>query len=225
MESPYHTSDDTADKIEYAGMVAVTDYMTSFTEEFAEMEIIESSGRASYEHKGQRRFEAGLTASIGSNRHAYKSGALDGKYAFSWHAGLYGQLNMGFYAIRLKALYENRAAQWPDATDSKVSHKFSVESLSLPVDIMFKTSSTESIYAYLFAGGYYSYVFSGNFADTGYQLGRDVARHEGGLQFGLGFKVYNMSLEFSTRYGLTGVLLHDPVVRNQTSYFTLGWRF
>lgn len=232
LRSPYHQPEDTADKIDYDGMALVTEYMGSFTGEFATRDEVLPSGRLSRKHKPQRTLEFGVTGALGSNYHDYRKGALTGKPAFGWNAGLYAQVNLGFWAIRPKVLYEGRDAKWPDdaalaAGDLSVSRRFSTQGLYIPVDVMLESSRTSPIYTYIFLGGYYSRAFSGYFADSGHSLGNGINRDEWGWQCGAGIVLFNITVEATARWAITPLLEKgiSPDIRNMGAYFTLGYRF
>lgn len=229
LKSPYHKPQDTVEKIDYDGMALIAEYMAGFTGEFATRDNVGSSGRISFKHKGQRKFEVGLTAAIGDNKHHYRKGALTGKWAFAWNAGVYMQANIGQFAVRPKVVYEDRKALVPDVNGDmlKDAKDFSMQSVTVPVDIMLKSSSSSGVYGYIFVGGYYSRILGGRFPGNAYVLGSGVRRHEWGWQCGLGGMMYKFTVELTVRYGLTPVYEKsiEPVILNRSAYFTVGYKF
>jgi hypothetical protein len=232
-ESPYHKPEDTAEKIDYEGLTAITAYMTDVTASAATVERLESSGRRSFKHGREPMFTAGVTASAGSNYHRYRDGALDGKNAFAWNGGLYAQLNFGNWALRPKVMYEQRGAKVPLDFNERTSTLMRTGGLHVPLDVVYKFRGTGSGYnpqggfIYIFGGGYYSRALSGkvggekmDFAAAG-APGRD----EWGLQWGIGVNVYKLWLESNVRYGLSGVFPEGGKIGNRSSYFSVGYRF
>ncbi|MDR2890498.1 MAG: M20/M25/M40 family metallo-hydrolase [Alistipes sp.] len=244
LKSPYHRPEDTADKIDYAGMALVADYMAATTVEMARRDELTPSGRRSLKHRDKEpRIEGGLMASIGSNRHIYKGGAMDGKYAFSWQAGVWGQVNLGKYgwfALRPGVVFEQRRALWPVDFANRTSSVFSTNAITVPLDVMLKARlGSPAVYIYAFAGGYYSRVLSGTNGGDRVNLSGAGAlnRNEWGLRCGGGLRLFNVFIEGGGHYGLSRVLsgggggsaggaaAGGGKISNQTSYFTVGYKF
>jgi hypothetical protein len=227
-KSPYHKPEDTADKIDYEGLTAVTGYMTDVTASAAGRDRLESSGRSSFKHGREPRIAAGITAAIGSNRHHYDNGALEGKNAFAWNAGLYARINFGNWALRPKVVYEERSAMWPVNFEERASARFSTGGIYVPLDLMYKlrpSADMETLYFYLFAGGYYSRTIT-----KPRDAAIDPSAHgamrlnEGGMQWGVGLHIYKFWMESTSRYSLSEVF-GSGGIRNYSSYFSVGYKF
>lgn len=238
-KSPYHEPEDTADKIDYDGLALITGYMTDVTAGIASRDRIQASGKLSFKHRKEPLLAAGVSVAVGDNGHLYKRGALDGKRAFAWNAGLYAQFNFGKYlAVRPRVVYEQRRAKMPfDAggqtltqmlQNSEILH---TSGLYVPLEVMFKArfDGTQNIYIYLFGGGYYSRLFTATRGGTkvDFSAAEAMRRDEWGLQCGAGINVYKFWLEGVGRFGLTDVYPKgaDSRIRNASAYFSVGYRF
>lgn len=232
MRSPYHKPEDTPDKIDYEGLALISGYMTSATAEIASRDKLDASGKISYKHKTEPMLTAGITASIGNNRHIYRKGALDGKSAFAWNAGVWAQVNFGNWAIRPGVVYEQRRAKMPVDFGQRTSTILQTGGIYTPLDVMYKLpfAARGNMYLYLFVGGYYSRVLTGTLGGdkVDFSAAGALRRNEWGLQFGGGVAIYKFRMEGVSRYGLTDIypagVGHDGI-RNASAYFSVGYRF
>lgn len=234
MKSPYHKPADTADKIDYDGMTLITDYMTSRTVDMAGRDILASSGKASFKHGGQPEpllITAGMSASLGGNFHHYKNGALEGKSGFAWNAGVWAQINLGnFFTLRPKVAFEQRNARWPLDFEDRTYARFHTDGIYVPLDLMFKfrMEKRSSMYAYLFVGGYYSRILGGKIGGDKIDFntpGAGFNRDEWGMQWGAGFNIHRVSIEGSSRFGITRVVRRGGKITDRAGYFSVGYRF
>lgn len=232
-KSPYHRPEDTAEKIDYEGMALITGYMTSATVEMASRDKLDASGKLSFKHQiKEPLLTAGITASIGNNLHHYRKGALDGKSAFAWNAGVWAQFNFGNWAVRPRVVYEQRRAKMPVDFEQRTSTILQTGGIYVPLDLIYKLrlDGMQPVYLYLFAGGYYSRVMTGrlggdkvDFSDAGAPF-----RNEWGVQCGGGLNIYKFWMEGVSRFSLTDVYpagVGQDGIRNISAYFSVGYRF
>ena len=226
LKSPYHKPEDTAEKIDYDGMVLIAEYLAGMTEEFAMTDKLETSGKISSKHKLPN-WEFAVTGSIGSTAHRYTQGALTGKSSFSWNAGLWLQRNISSFALRAEVLYHNRAARYPDAGDalSKSYRRLTMQSVTVPLNIMLKFPGESSTYFYINAGGYYSYNFAGKLGGAALDFDKDATRHEYGWTWGLGMSMGSIGMAYTSYHGISPVMPHGTKMKNESSYFTMFYRF
>jgi hypothetical protein len=182
---------------------------------------------------------AGVTASIGNNRHRYAEGAVNGKRATAWNAGLYTQLNFGRWALRPKFLWEHRAAPMPLDLDERTSTHLSTGAIDIPIDIIYKLRldrSMKEVYYYVLAGGSWSRIMTASLDDRRIDFSatgngnddgnlRIPLRNEWGWHWGFGVNIYKFWLEGNFNYGISKVFPRGGAIRNQSGYFTVGYRF
>jgi hypothetical protein len=131
LKSPYHKPEDTADLIDYDGMVLVTEHLKNIVQAFSVDEDYSPSGKISYKHKVPM-FTLGISANIGSNTHHYTKGALTGKSAGAYSIGLSAGINMGALALRPEVYYDYIQARHPDG-------KISTHGVTIPVNLLLQT--------------------------------------------------------------------------------------
>ncbi len=228
LKSPYHKPEDTADKIDYEGMTLITGYMTDLTASMASRDELEASGRRSFKHKDEPRLEFGLTASVGDNSHSYKRGALEGKSAIAWNAGVWAHINFGNWTLRPKVLYEQRNALMPVDFEQRTSTTLRTGGVYVPLDVMYKLrfGGMRGVYLYAFGGGYYSRFFDARIGGDRVDFSANGAmrRNEWGWQGGAGINIYKFWLEGTYRRGLTDVFPEGGIT-NSTGYMSLGYKF
>lgn len=230
VKSPYHKPEDTAEKIDYDGMVLITDYFSSMGEIFATDPEFAPSGRQGPKHQIQR-FELGLTASIGSNAHHYTEGPLTGKSKFSWGAGLMMQVNMGsVIALRPEVIYQQRGARYPNyqINELMTTDKYRLNSVTVPLNLIVKLPMTNMAYFYLSAGGYYSYNFGGITGDIEIDFENDIMkthRDEWGWGIGFGVNLGPIGLEYRSLKAITPLQGEGDKILNRANYFGLYYKF
>lgn len=228
VRSPYHSPQDDAELIDYGGLVLITDHLSRVVLSLSAEENLDGSGRRSFKHRNyDRRFEGGVTVVGGMNSLRYSSGPNRGKVSASYGAGVFGQFNMGWLAIRPEALYERNGARYTHGT-------IWTNSVTLPVSLMIQSPRKYVGGAYLALGGYYRHAFSGSMGYEHFDFNRDYNRNEAGIQWGLGFWLYRISIGVNFRYGMTDLLDNDaydggapwePNIRNRSTQFTVSYRF
>ena len=168
----------------------------------------------------QKRFSFGLTLLLGTNHYHYQSGEVTGKSAFAFGAGFYGQLNMGFFAIRPEVLYERNQAQYPGGVVRP-------NALTVPLNLVLQVPESHPFGGYISVGAYYRYTFSAKQGDREINF-NEYFRNEGGISWGLGLRYGDVTVGVTKRYGLTDLLRKkpkEPALRNRSIQFTLSYRF
>ena len=227
LKSPYHKPEDTAEKIDYSGMVLVTEYLGSMTEEFASDRTLIASGKISPKHRPPV-VEFALSASIGSSKHNYPEGALTGKSAFSWNAGAFVQFNASRLALRSEILYHQRTAPFPNEDDilKNPYRKFTTHSVTVPVNLIFKFPKNSVHYFYVGAGGYYAYNFGGKLSDNPMDFSSFANRNDWGMTATFGGSVGPIGIAFTSYSGFAYVLKSNtPKISNSSSYFSIYYKF
>jgi hypothetical protein len=198
--------------------------MTDVTASAAGADQLRSSGKYSFKHK-EARFAVGITASEGQNRHYYHGGALTGKEAYSWNAGLYAQLNMKKWALRPRFVYEQTGAKVPVDFESRTSTTLRTSGIHIPLDLLFRPFGPNSFY--LLGGGYYSRILGAKQGGVEIDLAAPGAprQDEWGLKWGIGLNIYKLWFEYNERYGLSGVYPQGGKISNRSSHFSVGYRF
>jgi len=221
----YHKPTDDADLLDYDAMALITEHLKNFVVKVSEEQEELSSGKLAAKHKNERPiFTKGLTLGIGSNYHSYSKGALDGKTAGAYSAGLTSQLNFGTgkrLALRPELLYEYIQAEHPEGKIK--SHCFTA-----PLSLVLQTENMTPGFG-IYAGGYYRHYFNKSLYDSYYP-------NEAGLNLGFDASVGPLRLSYVYRRALTD-FNRQPVavqpfeagktssINNVSSYFNISFSF
>ena len=221
LKSPYHKPEDEAHLIDYDGMALVTEHLGNLVQFISSDVNYESSGRVAKKHRPQQRLMFGLSANIGSSFHHYTDGALEGKNATSYGAGLMSQVNFGYFAIRPEVFYDRICAKFPDGT-------IATDNLTVPLSLVAQYLQSGAGFD-AFIGGYYSYRFDGKQGKEKIDFTNTFYRNEGGLSCGFGVRMGLLKFTFTNRTALTNFTRQPNAdnahIRNRTNYFTLTYIF
>lgn len=160
LKSPYHKPEDDADLIDYPGLEQVTLYLTELTQALASRSDIEASGKLAPKHKGHLPlFQMGLDLGFNSMDVDFTDGAFFSKSKFGWDGGIKAKFNFSNAAIQFGAEYDRMRTMWPVCDNLSASlNKASVEKaqyLTIPLAIMWQSSSVGGVHFQLGVGGYY----------------------------------------------------------------------
>jgi len=222
MKSPYHKPEDDAELIDYEGMTLVVKHLTNLIRAISTDEDFRSSGKIAATHKPPSRVYFGISANLGSNYHHYTAGALNGKSAGAYGAGLMAGINMGALAIRPEVYYDFIQARHP-------AGNISTHGVTVPLNLLLQTPSSSSAGAAIFAGPYYSYKFSGKQGSAPIDFENLFQREEIGINWGVELRVSPIRLIFSNRSALTNFTRtkndDGAHIRNRTFYMTVSYVF
>ena len=224
LKSLYHKPEDEAHLIDYDGMVLITEHLKNIVADISQDIDYKSSGKLAKKHRPQPRVEFGLLATIGSNYHHYTQGAVDGKTAASFGAGLMSQVNFRHFAIRPEVHYERVRAKYPAGL-------IATDNLTVPVSLVLQKNITDYINmgVDLSFGGYYSYRFGGKQGKEIIDFDTSFNRHEGGIAFGFGIYLQSFKIGYTCRRALTDFTqfpnADNAHIRNRMNYFTIMYRF
>jgi len=223
LKSPYHKPEDEAHRIDYEGMVLITEHLTTIVQVLSRDDTFRASGKIASKHKTSNQlFQWGMTANIGSNYHHYTAGALNGKSATAFGIGLNGQLNMKFVAIRPEIYYNYIPARHPQGTINNYA-------ITVPLNVLLKTDASFSSGVAVFAGPYYSYLLKGKQGNAPLDFDTHFNREEVGYQWGLEVWVVNFRLGFTNRNALTNFSRQknadDAHLRNRAMFLSFGYSF
>jgi len=228
LKSPYHKPEDEAHLIDYEGMALVTEHLTNIIFSVSQDDTFKASGKIASKHEADKRFMFGISANFGSNYHKYTEGALDGKTAFAFGAGLSGQVNINFLAIRPEVFYENIKARYPE-------NDINIQSITVPLNFVLQTSYSNEGDDFgagklaVFIGPYYSYKFDGKQGKQQLDFKNIFNREEMGINWGFEIQVTKLRLGFTSRNALTNFTqtknTDNAHIRNNASYFTMGYVF
>lgn len=223
-ESPYHRPEDTAEKIDYEGLALVAQTVADIALEIDSSADITSSGKIARKHrKDTKGLEMGIHTAYGSNYFSYPNTAFVGQSAGAWNAGLSLMYSYKHFGLRVGATYNGRKALVPSDTTNPYSaaEMLSVGSLTVPAELMVRTTGLFSLYAT--AGAYYSLNLSAKVEDVKYTPAElTLSQEEWGWQWGFGVRIGSLFLESTRRYGITPVYVEGPTIHNRSKYVTLG---
>lgn len=209
--SPYHKPEDDAQLIDYKGLALITEHVVALVVEMSNDPL--EAGKPVARANPDRFFEGGITIAGGSNYLRFSSGTLRGKIAPVFGAGLYGQMNLGVFAVRTGAMFERTGAQHP-------AGRIWENQLTVPLQLILQTLPSNSAGLFISAGGYYSYGLNGKQGGEKMDYDEVYERSEFGVMWGLGMRIDRVTLSVDTRYGITGRLLNDVDGANQRNRST-----
>jgi hypothetical protein len=228
LKSPYHQPEDEAHLIDFDGMVLITEHLQNIIEYVSQDAQFAASGRVARKHRSQPTVEIGISANIGSNNHHYTAGAVNGKSAISFGAGLMTQVNFGIFGIRPEVHYDRIRAKFPAGTIAS-------DNITVPLSFVLQTHDSRDVSSAvrtdLFFGGYYTYRFNGKMGDEKMDFENTFNREEWGLTWGFGFymKPIRTRIGYTNRSSLTNLMqsrnADNASLRNRTSYFTMTYIF
>jgi hypothetical protein len=211
-----------ADLIDYDGMALITEHLANFVQAVSTDENYRSSGKIASKHKPNTTFRLGVSANIGSNYHHYTKGALDGKTAGAYGAGLATTINMGNFGIRPEAYYDFIKARHPLGD-------IQTHSVTVPLNFLLQTSSSEMGGLAVFAGPYYSYRFDGKQGNSSLDFDGLYYRNEAGLNYGVEVRLFSIRVGVTGRQALTDFTREknadDAHIRNRSVFVTLSYDF
>ncbi len=222
LKSPYHKPEDEAHLIDYNGMTLITEHLKDIIETVSTDEHYKASGKLAKKHKSISLFTFGTSINIGSNHHYYTEGAVDGKSAISFGAGLLTQVNFGIFAIRPEVHYDLIRAKHPEGT-------INANNITVPLSLVLQTPNNSMAGMDIFLGVYYSYCFYGEQKSRETNFNTIYNRNEGGLTWGFGLYMLPVKIGFTSRIELSNFNRHpnsdNAYLRNRTNYFTLTYIF
>jgi len=222
LKSPYHKPGDVAELIDYDGMALITEHLANLVQTVSTDENYKASGRIASKHKPPSAFRLGVSANIGSNYHHYTAGALDGKTAGAYGAGLTATISLGYFGIRPEAYYDFIQARHP-------AGKISTHSVTVPLNFMLQTSPSDISGVAVFAGPYYSYKFSGKQGSSTIDFDGLYYQNEAGINYGIEMRVFTIRVGFVRRHALTNFTREKnddgAHIRNRSVFTTLSYDF
>lgn len=228
MKSPYHTTKDDADKIDYEGLMTITNFMIDLIDTLAKQNHLSPSGKKAHRNRGLAPFQAGLILNIGSNAGVLQKTAFHStKLGFAIAAGPYMQINTKRIAIRTEVLYENKTFSFPQQINyTSKPIKITSQAITVPVSLLLISNLIEdSFYYYAGIGGFYTYNFHGKNAGKRMDFNKDINHHEGGIQSNIGFSAYKVNIGVTFRRSLSPTIINTPSVKNRSVYFSIGYSF
>jgi hypothetical protein len=222
LKSPYHKPEDEAHLIDYDGIKMITEHLNNLVEEVSNKEDFKASGKVARKDRPLQRFMFGLSANIGTNYHHYTKGAINGKSATSFGAGLMAQVNMGYFAIRPEVYYDCIRAEHPAGI-------VATHNITVPVSIVGQLLFNKVVGVDLLFGGYYSHRLTGKQSKETLDFKNIFNRDEGGLTLGFGLFVKPFRIGFTSRIALTNFTkstnTDNAYIKNRTNYFTITYIF
>lgn len=225
LKSPYHRPEDTADLLDYSGMVKIHDFTIGLLNAFNEMSTIESTkalkAKLANPEKISQRFQVGIIASLGSGQHLYRDAFFNAKTAFSYSAGI--QLNYKLnknFNIQVEGLYDHNASR-------SEAGRFRRQSFTVPVNVEYGTSTySGNDYRFFgFLGPYYRNNFDGRDGNDDLDFDNIHETTEFGMSLGFGLDIQKFRIAYTYRQGFNSIYSTDVNVIATGSYLTIGVRF
>ncbi len=221
--SPYHKPEDTADLLDYEGMVTVTGFMQDYVSALSNERHLEPTRKfTSSLGRWGRSYNYGFTGMIGSSAHAYPDAFFDsGESILSFGGGLFAQMHLGKnLTIQPGVLY--------DFNGSKTENgRFRRHSVTVPVDLRFNFVNEYggTIKTYLFGGGYFRHSFAGKVGGTSLDFQNVYREQEWGYSTGIGMDVMNYQITWTVRRAIDTVGRTGVNSFATSSLLTVGYIF
>ncbi len=228
--SPYHKPGDTADKIDYQGLTEITHFMTSLVTTAATEPSFRRSGRVAAIHRKLPPVEINFGLMVGRTWLKYPDSAFEGRSGFSYGANASLLIHTGWLMWHTGVSYERTATRWPDTEAPLKSYeRLRTEQLTVPLTANLRLGEPDDpMYVYIGAGGYYTHRLKGLTSDHQFTIGPDgISGHEWGAQVEFGTRLSMLDINFSTRYGLTNLLVgsDSPKIRTRQTWVTIAYIF
>ena len=222
LKSPYHKPEDVADLIDYDGMALITEHLANLVQYVSTDENYLSSGKIASKHQSPSMFRLGVSANFGTNYHHYTAGALDGKSAGAYGAGLTAGFHLGNFAIRPELYYDFIKARHP-AGDIRM------HSVTVPLNLLLQTAPSEVAGVAIFAGPYYSYKLNGKQEKIPLDFENLYDRNEAGLNYGVEMRISHFRLGVTRRFAFTNFTRtkneDGAHIRNRSMFMNLSYDF
>lgn len=226
--SPYHTPEDSAEKIDYEGMEIITEYVANLALDLAARDEIKPASRGR-KAGGVRPVEFAVAASIGSSGlNFYPRGAMQGLPLFSWNAGAFIQYNFNEeMALRAEVNYAHRTFRYPIANQAGELlatggyRKLVSPVLTVPATLLVKFHFTSDSYLYAGAGLYYAYVFDARIdgEPTAYY------RNMGGFSLAIGWNLKHFGVGYTGYMPFMYSSPSTPRTWGYSNYWTVYYKF
>ncbi|NUN08974.1 MAG: M20/M25/M40 family metallo-hydrolase [Ignavibacteriaceae bacterium] len=222
IESPYHKTEDTYDKLEYDGMAKVSGYLTGLITEVSGMPALKSSA----EFLGKKesfaiQTEYGVLAGLGTAHNEYPDEFFIAKSVFAVNLGFFIQLSIGKkFTFQPELLVSADGSKSPQGT-------FRRYSAFVPVHIKYNLINIFGgmVKAFPFAGGYYKFSFAGNNGGVKLDFENQYNRSEAGISLGIGVEVMRVIVAGNVQMALTKLpKAGGEKIYSSGSYLTLGYR-
>jgi len=221
--SPYHKPGDTYEKLDYEGMAKVVIFMEALISDIsARQELVPSRHFTKMQKPFAVRFNAGVTAGLGSSRHIYRGEYYNARSVFAFNAGLFAQMNMGkIITLQPEVLYEN------DGSKSDVG-SFHRQSVCVPLNLHFNiVNEYGGMYKfYPFAGGYYKYSFDGKNGGHALDFENEYNNQEWGINLGIGLDMMKIQAKLTWRQSLSELSRDNTIdIYPSAWFFSIGYKF
>ncbi|MDR4988644.1 MAG: M20/M25/M40 family metallo-hydrolase [Bacteroidales bacterium] len=221
LKSPYHKPEDTADLLEYDGMVMITTYLIDLITGISNIESIEQTRGFIAQHNTIR-FNIGAVAGLGSTNHNYKDEFFTAKQVFAFHGGLLLQMHIGKHFTFQPEVHYNRYGS------ETAEGAFRANAITAPLNLHynFQNEIGRALRPFVSGGVYYRHNLNGKAGDTNIDFDNIFRREEWDYNFGVGldFLLFHLSVNFHN--GLTNIYQDKDVkVFNSGSSINLGVKF
>jgi len=220
LKSPYHKPEDTAEKLDYAGMSMISEYLGNLTTTLSQQENIEALPKVI---KGTPQLAWGARLGLGTTQTEYKDINYISKSRFSVEPSVFAQLRLSntlFLQPELTYEYKNFFFD---------NDKASVHALTTPLSILIRSRHYDQQKANLsfLTGAYYSWLLSGQLNGSQTMFNNTFDDVDYGANLGIIMEFWKASIGLNIRYSLSDC--YDSSINgdlsHSTVYFTMGWNF
>jgi len=172
-------------------------------------------------------FEWGFTAGVGVSSISFSKAAFRGRPHIDYLGGFSFQYNMvKFLSVRGDAIYERSLSRYPDVSDIFSSgFIYRQSSVTIPVNLLFSTSSDEAVSSFCGFGGYYERMLTSRMETD--DIFGDVNHNQWGLSICIGLSFERFSLMYLQRFQMGKIFVCDdyPSASMRAGTFVLAYRF
>ena len=221
LKSPYHKPEDTADLLEYDGMVSITKYLIDLITGVSNIENIEPTRGFLAQHNTIR-FNIGVVAGLGNTNHNYKDEFFAAKQVFAFHGGLLVQMHMGKHITFQPEVHYNRYGSETAAGVSRVN------AITAPLNLHynFQNEIGRVFRPFVSGGVYFRHNLNGKTGDTTIDFDNIFRREEWGYNLGFGVDMLFLHLSINFHNGLTSIYQDKGIKVFNSGFSTnLGVKF
>ena len=199
IKSPYHKPEDTWEKLDYAGMASIAQFMQLLVAELSGMpELVPAQAFTNQQKPAGLKFNLGIAAGVGTSKHNYSSEFYKANSIFAAKAGLFAQLHIGKrFTVQPEILFQTDGSKSAEGN-------FRRQSVAIPVNIHFNLLNQWGglVKGYVLAGGYYQHSFSGKNGSLDLDFDNLTNADEWGWSFGFGTDIKAWQVKSTWYYGL-----------------------
>lgn len=223
LDSPYHKPEDSAEKIDYDGMVKVCNQIYNTTIVLAGKDEIGFTTTHEIIRTMDKSFKFGFILNYNNNHHEFSEGPFIAKALNGGGGGIFSQIALSnSFSLQPEVQYMYYGTKSKDGN-------IRLHSIEVPLSILLISPPGQSRVSFAF-GGYYNYLLGGTIDGTKLDwIKNEYNRSDVGLSFSFGIEVFNVQLNYRFKSGFINFYKIEPKdigkATNSQSILSLGILF